>query len=530
MLLVGLLTSCFHYYYTVEKDTQLQPQKAVELKNSDKYFILHLGNLVYEFTDVSVDSIYLSGTPYNLPVYRQAYKKTNPKGVTRYKKKDESHILDEVHIYANVSNLMGRKVQIPWSQIDKVEIYKPDKGATTVSMVIGAVGVTASVILVAAGISAAAAPAPSMGSSCPYIYDLNGEEKELIGEIYSGAIYPSLERHDYLPLPNSNQNNNQYTLSMANELEEIQNTNLIELLAVEHPANTKVLIDKYGKTHTIGSLQNMKTLDNTGRDESINSLIVQDSLKYNPDNSKELKKDEVILTFKRPENVSKAKLVIRAKNTPWLDYVVLTFHELFGEKYDCWIEKQDKVSARKMNNWVLNQDIPLSVYVEKRGKWKFVDYFNVVGPVAMKEDVLVIDLPSTSADSVKIKLESGRLFWDIDYVGLDFSADRPVVVHKAILNSAIDNYGIDVSSNLLSSDEFYYTQPDIGDEVILKFTLPKEEIHTQSLFLHSQGYYVRKMDSSGEYYRKYLLSFRKKGKMAEFSNELLNYQGGIGSN
>jgi len=177
-----------------------------------------------------------------------------------------------------------------------------------------------------------------------------------------------------------------------------------------------------------------------------------------------------------------------------------------------------------MRNWVLNQNIPLSVYVEKHGKWKFMDYFNIVGPVAAKEDVLSIDLPKSDSDFVRIKLETGNMFWEIDFVGMDFSKNRPVTKQLAKFDSAVDNYGIDVKPFLEVSDEQYFTQPEIGDMVTMKFTLPEKNNNRQSLFLHSQGYYIRKMNSEGEYYRNYLWTFRKKGKMTEFSNQLMQYQ------
>jgi hypothetical protein len=529
LFLFSVPTSCFHYYYKAQKEPYFSAEKFTELKNQNKFFILHSGKLAYELSNSSVDSSYLNGIPKLLPTSRDGYLNTKPTGVTRYKKRkkaDQSYILEEVHIYAYYPVISNLRVKIPLKDIYNVEIYQPAKGATATSMIGGIVGIATSALLVGGIISAATytAPAPS-GSSCPFIYFLNGEEKELVGEIYSGAIYPSLERNDYLPLPKSDDESIHYTLCMTNELEEIQHTNLVELVAIDHDSTERVLIDKYGEPQTLSNITQSVTGVNLNGKNILDKIVQEDSLSYVSDEGLGgQNNDGIILTFKRPENVTNAKLVIKAKNTMWLDYVVLRFHELFGKKYDCWIEKQDKVSEQRMRNWVLNQNIPLSVYIGKRGKWKFVDYFNIVGPVAAKEDVLAFDLPDSESDSVRIKLESGNMFWEIDFVGIDFSKNQPVTKQLVRFDSGIDNYGIDVKPLLEVSDDQYYSQPEIGDAVTMKFILPEQKNARQSLFLHSQGYYIRKMNSEGEYFRNYLLTFRKKGKMTEFSNQLMQNQ------
>ena len=526
------LNGCFHYYYKVQRESPVLPEQIDELKNNNKYFVLHTGTQVYEFNNLSVDSISLSGTPEILPENHYFYLKTKAKGSTRYKKRksnDQSYVLDEVHIYADVPVLRRKPVRIPLEKVYNVEIYQPAKGATAASMIGGTVCVAATAVLtgaIIAGVTQKPKPAPTTsGSSCPYIYAFNGEKKELVGEIYSGAIYSTLERNDYLPLPNYEEGKSLYSICMTNELEEIQHTNLIELIAIDHSLNETVLIDKNGNPHTISDLRKPSDAVNIRGENILDKVTEADSLKYGENEIfEEQTNDGIILTFKRPENVTNAKLVIKAKNTMWLDYVVLRFHELFGEKYECWIENQDKIPDKRMKDWVLKQNIPLSVYIEKNGKWKFLDYYNIAGPVALKEDVLSFRLPKSNSDYVKIKLESGYMFWEIDYVGIDFSEDKTVTTRLAKFDKAIDNNGKDVKSLLESSDDKYYVQPEIGDEVTMNFILPDMMTEKQSLYLHSQGYYIRKMDSKGEYYRKYLLAFRKKGKMVEFSNQLMQNQ------
>ncbi len=66
------------------------------------------------------------------------------------------------------------------------------------------------------------------------------------------------------------------------------------------------------------------------------------------------------------------------------------------------------------------------LYIEKNRKWEFLDYYNIAGSVAFKDDILDISLDGVDSDSVKIKLEYGFLFWEIDYAGMDFSKNEQV--------------------------------------------------------------------------------------------------------
>ena len=70
-------------------------------------------------------------------------------------------------------------------------------------------------------------------------------------EMYGGAIYSSLERDDYMPLPNLKDFNEEYQLKISNELQERQYTNLAELVVIQHPENSSVIIDKNGTIQTI---------------------------------------------------------------------------------------------------------------------------------------------------------------------------------------------------------------------------------------------------------------------------------------
>jgi hypothetical protein len=516
--MLNLIHSC--YYYKVTR-SQTPPGPALVKYEGDKNFIiLHQDTNVWHFTNIIAGEDSIRGMLSNLRGHTK-YKTTNPDMVNRYKKtanKDESGVLNEVHIYTSyLAKLPFNEVSIPVKSVNKIEVYDPATGATVASWVFGTLGVVVPAVVIIALLTK---------SSCPFIYINNGQTEKFIGEIYSGAIYPSLERQDYLPLPGPQPGLNKYSVRMTNEMHEIQHTNFIGLEVFDHPKGTKVLVDKYGKYQTVSNLHTPMEARNLKGEDVLDILQKEDSLLYLGDNTgkEQSNTDGLILTFKRPPKTDHFKLVIRAKNSFWLDYVFTRFHELFGKEYNCWAEQQKKVSGEKMRNWNLEQNIPISVYVEKNGKWKFADYYNITGPMALKEDILSLDLPDSNEENLRIKLVYGYLFWEVDYTAIDFTDNVPVKQSTAIFESAVDNYGRDVRYLMADSDTLYYIQPEIGDAVTMNFSLPGKTDNEQTLILHSKGYYHIIMNLTGEEQVRYLLSFRKKGRFPAFSNELYQRQ------
>ena len=88
--------------------------------------------------------------------------------------------------------------------------------------------------------------------------------------------------------------------------------------------------------------------------------------------------------------------------------------------------RNDQKPREELLKWSFDQGMPLSVYLQTETGLKFVDYFNLPGPMADKEDILNIDLSGIHSDKINLKLVTGVLFWDIDYVGMDFTSTVPI--------------------------------------------------------------------------------------------------------
>src|SRR5262249_31129250 len=143
------------------------------------------------------------------------------------------------------------------------------------------------------------------------------------------------------------------------------------------------------------------------------TLIAKDSVSFlfNEIKPEDEHASNLLLSFKRPKDSAKAKLIINAKNSYWLDYVYGKFNEQFGTYYNTFAEEQKKVPASQNIQWTLDQQIPLSVFIETEKGWKFVDYFNSMGPLASRDLVMPIDLSDVKGETVRVKLQCGFMFW-----------------------------------------------------------------------------------------------------------------------
>ncbi len=507
------LTSCFYY-----KVRTLKNNRLVNENLAGKYVIVHVGGEVWHLSKISMnaDKMEISGFKNELSEDHNYYKKTNSDEVNRYKKK-EGNPTYEVHFYLS-SYLEGSDdfLVIPLSSVTKVEMYDKDVGATVMSHVVIITGISAAIFALFIIIVAL------LKSSCPFVYVNTGAQTTFSGEMFGGAISKPLERDDYMPLPELIAKNGVYELKIANELKEKQYTDMAELMVVHHPAGSRVVVDAHGVLQTItepmapiqavsGNSVDQKELISK-RDN--NGFMFNLEEKNNPDIS------TLNLSFQKPAQGSQGKLVLHAKNSLWFDYMYGEFTKQFGTFYPKFAEKQKSVPAAQSKQWALDQNIPLSVYIETEKGWEFVDYFNTTGPLASRDLVMSLDLSKVKGEKVNVRLESGFMFWEVDYAAMDFTPNANFQLDYLSASSAVDENGKDVSSSLKSSDGNYLFQPKVGNRAMLKFTKPIDKVQMeQSCFLHSRGYYEYIRDFKNKPDMAYLKTFRNKGAFTRFTKE-----------
>jgi hypothetical protein len=505
------------YYFRVNRTPEPTASDLQKTPLDRKFVVLHFNDQAWHFTNIVLYDDTIKGIITPL-VGHEKYKTVKPEAANRYKKTvkhDESEILNEVHIFTTeVLSLGTYNVSVPVKAITRIDAYDEDKAATVASWTFSAIGVgaaTSAVIIVIVFL---------IKESCPFIYAYNGTDFFLAGEIFSGAVQPGMERDDYLLLPSIVPDEGTYKIKITNEVHEIQSVNFSELMVFDHPSTSSVLIDKNGVPYSFSKPSLPFEARIIGNMDVLPLISNKDSLSYMGKETDKSGKEELIIKFIKPKDARTSRLIIRAKNSFWLDGLIYKINKLFGERYYTYSSKQEKAPGDKLRKWQLDQKMPLSVYIEKNNKWEFVDYFNLTGPMALRDDILPLDLNGISSDTIKIKLSTGFLFWEIDYTAMDFGTNDMVSVSSIPVKAATDNNDIDVKDFLRCSDNSYFVLDEVGDEALLTFDVPELRDTGRTVFLHTRGYYKILMDQSGEPDKKTLRTFRKPNRLPEFSKEM----------
>ena len=479
-------TSC--NYYKVKEVATHDISSIQNIGKLHKSMIIHTSTETFILNDIKVDSVLLSGRLKKAEVGSFYFNEDNKN--KRFSTKDKE-ILNEVHFYLKTGSIHPPYAEIPLNEISEIKIIDPDSGRTVASYVFTTVGVLAGVFAILLIIVALTK------SSCPYVYVFDGETYVFEGETFGGAIAQNLERDDYMPLPHLKGNHGLYKVRISNELKEIQYTDLAELIVVNHPKKANVILDKYGNPLLLINEINASSAISESGENILPALEKKDKnvFFFNESNSAT---NAVVMTFSKPIDVEKGKLIFSAKNTLWFDYIFGTFLSKFGSAYQTWMQNQSNLPREEQLKKISQNNFPISVYVKKNNRWQFVDEIMTVGPLAFRDFVVPIDLSGISGNKVEVKFETGFMFWELDAVAMEFSSDlvRDVEIVKPTLANGTG--AKDWTHSLMYADEDYMIQPISGNMTEISFNIkPAGYGYTQSVFLHTRGYYTLIRDFSG---------------------------------
>lgn len=538
MLILGALTeqSCYRKFYKVSNASYAADPAATFKSQPEKYYILRSGNNAFHMEDIVLDS---SGKSIScrlgrLPEGHLSYLLATKKEAIHYKPSKDSAVLNEVHIYTLQDNhfYFDSSYVIDFKKIAKIEILEKDKGRTTTSTVISSVGIVlfmTSVVLILTSSSNDAPPPPappSQGSgesSCPFISTYNGEGFYTQGEIYAGAIYPQLVRNDYLPLTMEPVSEGKLQIKISNDQEEVQHTDLAELMVIEHDKGVQIMADQYGKLFSVAKPETPVAA--TVNKKNILGNIVQkddDRVYAFDDTSESTHTNPLQLTFKNENNSKKAKLILKTRNAYWIDYVFNKMTEGYGTYYASFVQKQHDKTAGQLQSWMNAQSIPLTVSVQTTDGWKKVSDLYSVGPLSFRETIVPLDLSDIAGNDIHVRLSCGFMFWELDYAAIDFSQDENYTVAKLLPVLAIDENGKDVTALLSAPDEKYLVQPVPGNltTVDYAYSPSKDVSKTQTYVLHSKGFYEYVRDYKNKPNVAFLKQFKKTGALSNYSMAL----------
>ena len=404
--------------------------------------------------------------------------------------------------------------RIDYKNITKIEVFEPDAGKVIGSILLG-LGGCAAISLIALIIAC----------NCPHVYtEAPDGTRQLEGSLYSGAVYPVLERSDYLPLENFRAVGDQYKIWLVNQEAQRQHTNQVSLEVLDHLPGLHPVFDRHGTLHTIQAPQAPLEAYSASGKNVLDEVIAQDQRTFlgDLDNPGADGVERLTLRFSRPAGAKNAKLLLRAKTDQWVDYVFYEFRQALGEYADEVDRQYSRKSAASNQAWIERQKLPITVWLETSpGHWLKKDHFNLTGGSAFRDDVLPVDLTEVTGDEIRLRLEFGFHFWETDRVALDFSEDQPVQQTTLRPLMALDQLGQNVTSSLMDDDRSYYNQPNIGDEASLRFeVLPLPNGYERHLVLRAKGYYeVLHQNAPGRPRMRNLQAWKKENALPRLSVE-----------
>ncbi|MBC7947326.1 MAG: hypothetical protein H7Y42_05565 [Chitinophagaceae bacterium] len=513
-----LMVSCFQHYYTTNTQTSIDANSLQRLQNAKKYFIIHFNDRVYAINNIAVKGDNLEGDLAAVSAEHNLYLNPRPARANRVRKAAKMDVLTEVHMYYP-KEMTGElsHISIPISAINRMDVYEFDPVATRTNHVFSWIGT----VLASAAVLGTIALA--IACNCPQVYVNTNGEYEFKSGVYSGAVYSTLERSDYLALDGINPVNNQYLFRIRNMENEEQHINQVQLLKVTHPRGVKVLADRHGKLFTFVKPVPPTRATSGAQADLTSELQLIDSRYFgfdNPVNENGL--SGVTLSFEKPAQATKGKLLIHAGNTKWSGYLYKEFNAMFGSGYDKWRTQQEQAGTGNAQQWQIEQGLPLKVSIETPNGWRYVDHFSLTGNTASRDMIMEIDLKDVPATSVNIKIETVFQFWNLDKVAMDFSEDAIVTTKYMDAAAAVRSDGSSQAADLLQRDKKYAKLT--GTEYIdLNYEVEKEEDgKATSLFLLSSGYYYTQPAGEGKADLPSLLRFKEKGEFDKFSRRKYN--------
>src|SRR6476620_2939194 len=221
-----LITGCFQHYYKVNSSHSVTTDMLQRLKDSRKYFVLHLPDRNVGRENVKLTEDRIEGDPVLLSEnHTNGLKPKLTKSNVVIKSQKDS-LLMEVHLYTAAEVSKTGRISVAVNDINRIDLYEFDAKTTKshrVSSIVGLVVGSAIVIGLVAFLVAC---------NCPQVYIAENGNNTFNGGLYSGAVYSTLERSDYMYLPVHPPAGEQFQLSIANATDEEQFINSVALAVV----------------------------------------------------------------------------------------------------------------------------------------------------------------------------------------------------------------------------------------------------------------------------------------------------------
>ena len=521
VMILGIISSCGRYNYLSSKvsNATVNYQKN-DVKELTNYVVVHHGSDVFRLMDAKIENGQLVGTrgvvdDFQENVYASALNGSSADLLIDDAKSFLDKIQEQTHVYLDESyEIDSENIAIGLNDIDESKsLFKTKEGVQVFLTVLLIIGVV--VLACAAG----AVIMILVTCNCPHVYTFDGERYRYANTLFTGSTGKNLERNDYKVLYDFSSNSQEYNMYIKNEDNESQYTNVLELIEVVHSDNTEIIPSPNGSIHSISNVIKPVAITNEGGEDLSSLSSYHDEMGYVFDSESSENMINTYVKFEKPSDVSNTKLVLNLKNTKWGALVAKSFGNMMGDKYEGWVKKNHKRSSEKAFSKMKEAGIPLVVSIKKDDDWVDIETIYPLGDVSYTSLAFSVDEELISGKDIEIRLQAGFKFWDLDYVGVDFSKDKgfDVRVHKPIVTN---REGQNDLLSIYGDDELYMSHTNSGDSTFVKFEGLTTSADKRTLILHSKGYYLSKDEFSGRPYLKELLKLNVPGGFSKLSREL----------
>ncbi len=337
---------------------------------------------------------------------------------------------------------------------------------------------------------------------CPFIYSFDGNAYTLDAEPFPGAIGPGFQKTEWMVLRHLSEVNRQYRLLVVNEVDKADYLDHLQLLAVDHPPQVRVIPGLSGALHTITQPEApLRAYDREGRD-LLPYVSKDDGLSWqlaeegsSPVTAAEPKM-ELVFTFPKPPDAAGAKVIFKGGNTFWGAGIIKRYLDLYGKQGPAVlaeIKNQGPAFTKIKNMFSSEEFLSLQLRVNTAVGWETRGIITGGSPLAPGTHVYPVDLEGVMGDTLEIKLTPPAASWMIDYIAVDYSPDLPVkVTGLPVLKAAAKEL-------LAEKDNHYLKLSPTGTSIHLIFNSPSlDDGLERTIILVTGGYYDIQLESNDE--------------------------------
>ena len=518
VLLAVLLSSCHYYKIRTIKANGDNEKIAFEVQKQRNYvnmYVVHIDSNIWQLNNPIISKSKIEGSLKEfsgIPKFYYDNVNDDWTSISKYKLENRKYV-HQVHFYIDEFNIVDNKVSIQFNKIAKIKVLK---NAPLLSFLAGT-------SVVAGSFTGAVLVVALIACNCPHTYVFNGENYLFNNTLFTGAASPKLERNDFKQMPDYFPSSSIYNIKIKNDEEEIQFTNLLELIVVDHDTLVEVFSDQRGEIYSINSIEKPITCIDNNNVDLLPKLSENDGEAHLFDTQTSDNLAQVYATFPKHSSSDNVKLILKAKNNPWAAFVYKEFSKKFGTYYDNWVKINHKKSKEEVLSNLKEAGVPLVISIKKGNKWIDVESIDLIGDI--NYNTLVVPINKKYFEGIEgnleIRISSGFLFWNLDYVGIDYSKSETMNIQYIKPTIAVGNDSTDYKLSLEKDDDLYMTHLKTGDSTVIEFSgihvNPDKE---RTVLLHSKGYYLPQHKYTEKPKWAELVKFREEGALSIFSKSL----------